>query len=390
MPELLGQFDSIVCFGGEDYWYHNRGHYDMQMMKQWSSKVPVLYINSIGMRPPNPTEGKMFLKRLWRKLKSFKQGLVKVNPNFYVYSPITTPTLRKYKLGRYLLKWQIKYSIKKLKFKSPLIWVACPPAISVIENLESAGMVYQRTDRFEAFEGVDQELIKSYDTELKKRSNMTLYCSSSFMKEDAGREKKAVFIDHGVDFEYFVNAGIQNKEPGDVKLIPRIRVGFVGGIDRHTFDPMLFNKVVERLPDFNFVMVGACSLPEGWCQKKNVHFLGRKDYTEVAHYMAACDILIMPWNKSDWIKACNPIKLKEYMAICRPIVSTPFDELEKYKDYIYIADNVNDFVEGILKASQKKADPDVFHSAVQEHTWEAKQVLSEDILKKQGLQVRAN
>src|SRR4051812_19988359 len=25
-------FDGVICFGGGDWWYHNRGHYDMQMM----------------------------------------------------------------------------------------------------------------------------------------------------------------------------------------------------------------------------------------------------------------------------------------------------------------------------------------------------------------------
>ncbi len=64
----LRSYDGIICFGGEDWWYHNRGHYDMRMMRELSAHMPVLYINSLGMRVPRITEGSMFLRRIVRKL----------------------------------------------------------------------------------------------------------------------------------------------------------------------------------------------------------------------------------------------------------------------------------------------------------------------------------
>ena len=85
-------------------------------------------------------------------------------------------------------------------------------------------------------------------------------------------------------------------------------------------------------------MIGGCSLPDGWCALPNVHFLGRKPYDEVARYMAAMDVLIMPWNHSEWIKACNPIKLKEYLAVGRPVVTTDFPALDGWRDLVRVAD----------------------------------------------------
>ena len=60
-------FDGIVCFGGVDWWYHNRGHYDIQMMRHLRTAYPILYVNSIGMRPQSKKEGRMYYKRLLRK-----------------------------------------------------------------------------------------------------------------------------------------------------------------------------------------------------------------------------------------------------------------------------------------------------------------------------------
>jgi hypothetical protein len=90
-------------------------------------------------------------------------------------------------------------------------------------------------------------------------------------------------VDHGVDYDRFAEAGLaSNSEPEDVRSIERPRVGFIGGIDAHTFDPDLFIEVARRLNDVQFVMVGACSLPDEWCDLSNVIQLGRKPGTRAA------------------------------------------------------------------------------------------------------------
>lgn len=58
----------------------------------------------------------------------------------------------------------------------------------------------------------------------------------------------------------------------------------------------------------------------------------------------------MPWNDSDWIKACNPIKLKEYLAVGRPIVTTDFDALEGWRDLVTVAKGVDAFAAAIRRA----------------------------------------
>jgi hypothetical protein len=36
-------FDGIICLGGEDWWYHNRGHFDFQIMRRLARDWPVLF-----------------------------------------------------------------------------------------------------------------------------------------------------------------------------------------------------------------------------------------------------------------------------------------------------------------------------------------------------------
>ena len=364
--------DGVICFGGEDWWYHNRGHFDMQMMRELSRSVPTLYVNSIGMRVPKVGEGRMFLHRVLRKVKSWGRGFVRIRPGFAVLSPVSVPGRLGAALSKRALALQVRRAARRMGIRRPLVWVACPPGVNALDGLRPVAVVYQRTDRFEAFANVDRELIAGYDRALKRRADLTIFCSRSLHAEEASQCVASHFTDHGVDYEVFASAGASPTEPAPMKSLPRPRVGFVGGIDIHTFDPPLFLEVAAALPEVCFALVGGCSLPEGWCTLPNVRLIGRVPYDEVAGYMAACDVLIMPWNDSEWIKACNPVKLKEYLAIGRPVVSTAFDELTHYQGFVRTARTSAEFAAAIREALEQPHDPGPGRRRVERETWEAK------------------
>jgi hypothetical protein len=45
----------------------------------------------------------------------------------------------------------------------------------------------------------------------------------------------------------------------------------------------------------------------------------------------------MPWLDNEWIRFANPIKLKEYLALGLPVVSTDYPEVEAYRDRVHVA-----------------------------------------------------
>lgn len=380
----MDQYDGIICFGGADWWYHNRGHYDIQMCRQFARRVPVLYVNSIGVRTPSVSEGGMFFRRVVRKLRSWRRGFRQIDDHFAVLSPITVPGRVGRALSRPLLLRQVRRASHHMGIVAPLLWIETPTAASLLDDIDHVGLVYQRTDRYEEFTGVNRGDIEGYDRALKAEAAVTLFCST-YLFEAERTGCRAQFVDHGVHSKRFESAGRVHTDPKDMATLGRPRVGFVGGIDDHTFDVDLFLAVAQGLPDVTFVLVGGSSLPEGWCTRRNVALLGQKDYEQVPDYMAACDVLIMPWNQNEWIRACNPVKLKEYLAVGRPIVTTPFEELRRYEGLVRIAAGARDFTAAIVSAIEDGEDPLPGRDRVREETWTAKANAVDAYLRSAGL-----
>lgn len=375
MDESEGQdgFDGIICIGGEDWWYHNRGHFDFQIMRRIARTRPVLFVNSLAVRMPSIKEKSQFANRMGRKLRSLARGLRRVENNFWVFSPVSVPGPTGTKLTRWALGPQIRLAAYRAGISKPLLWVHCPVGAELIDDIPHEALVLQRTDRFEAFPEADPLVVGPQIAKLKAAADITVYCNPFLMQEEQSQVQRQLLITHGVDLEMFIAAGnARAPGPADVAQLKRPRVGFIGGIDAHTFDPPLFLKVAKAVPEAQFVMVGGCSLPEGWCELPNVTFVGRKPYDTVATYMAAMDVLIMPWNSSDWIKACNPIKLKEYLAVGRPVVTTDFPALERYRDLVRVANTPRGFSDAIKASLRETYDAERARARIASEGWDAK------------------
>lgn len=366
-------YDGIICIGGSDWWYHNRGHFDFQVMRRIARTMPVLYVNSLGVRMPGAAKPGQFAEKMQRKLKSLARGVVNVENGFWVFSPLSVPGRTGQKISGFALAPQIRLAARRAGIKKPLLWMHCPAGAPLIAELDPVGTVMQRTDRFEAFPEGDASLLSEQVASIRKAADLVIYCAPHLMAEEQEKVRSQLLVTHGVDLATFIAEGSKRaRGPADVAIIGKPRVGFIGGIDAHTFDPELFLSVARQLPNANFVMVGGSSIPEQWCTLPNVHFLGRKPYDVIARYMAAMDVLIMPWNKSEWIKACNPIKLKEYLAVGRPVVTTDFLALAEWRDLVRVANEPVAFATAIREALAQPYDPAPARARIANETWDAK------------------
>ncbi|MHC4644445.1 MAG: glycosyltransferase [Planctomycetota bacterium] len=336
-------FDGLLCFGGVDWWYHNRAHSDVQIMLQISKRLPVLFINSLATQPA---------RRIWRKLRSMLKGLRKVSSNMWVFTPIMLPPTKIHWLRRInarLISSQILLVLRFLGIRHWFNWVTVPTASDVLRVLPTRPTIFNRSDRHSRFPEADEQFIKSCEQDLLNDSQAVLYVNKKLMKEDAGPDDRKYYLGHGVDFDRFLEAanGKRVVHP-ELARLKRPIVGFFGAIDDYTVDLELLKFAAESLPDMSFVLVGLSTLDiSDVTSLPNVHYLGFKPYSEIPRLGAGFDVGIMPWLQNEWILYCNPVKLKEYLALGLPIVTTPIPQEDEYGDLMTVARTPQEFIEAI-------------------------------------------
>ncbi len=369
----------FVCFGGEDWWYHNRGHTDMQLMRRFARMGTTLYVNSIVMGKPTIGDGKKFREKVVRKAKSIFKGLEPSGVGFWVYSPFTLPVhhipwVRPF--NQAVLQLQIQRVTRKLRMSNPVVWVVCPVACDTALNIKRSKLVYQRTDRFEDYPNVDVETIAAYDRKLKAEADLTIFVNTSLYDEEAGQCRNAIYLDHGVDFEMFTSAEGNPQRPADIAPIQGPIAGYFGALDGHKLDVGFIEAVADLSPAISFVFVGKASHELlRLAEKKNVWLLGQKPYEQIPDYGKCFDVAILPWAQSRWTQAANPIKLKEYLALGKPVVSTSaFSEVQQYRDVVHVADTPEEFSRKIVEAMAQNGPDQVAarRKRVEHASWDGK------------------
>jgi len=373
--------DGVVCFAAVDWWYHNRGHSECQIMSRLARRVPVLWVNSIGMRAPTPGKTELVLHRYVRKLKSTVKGLRRDEATgMWVYSPLFIPRYnpRMVELNGRLVGLQVSTLLRKLKIKRPAVWATVPTCAPMVERRRWAASVWNRSDEFSAFPEADANLIAPLEQRLLKACDSAVYVNRILFERERRSVKAAEFIGHGVDFNHFASARPDTKPPAtipdELKDLPRPLVGFYGALDDYTVDLELLIKVARHIRPATLLIIGPKAMDiSRLVAEPNVKYLGPVPYAKLPHYAAQFDCALMPWLQNDWIKGCNPIKLKEYLSLGFPVVSIRFAELERYEHLVYGADSHDEFLTQIGRAL-KENNPQLVEQrreSVRNDSWDA-------------------
>ncbi len=371
-PDYPLSGESIVCFAGEDWWYHHP-HSKNHILKRLAGHNRVLFVNSISMGLPSISSPDFFQK-IRRKLRSYLRWLRKVPEGLWVMTPINLPLYGSplaRALNRLLLIVQLRFVMLLLNLRNPIVWVAMPTAADIVSSLGAKLLVYQVSDKYDFNEdsALSRDVIRDMDARLKQRAAVVMYSGRKLYEEAEPRHR--YFLEQAVDFERFANLPLEARS--DIAAIPRPVLGFVGGIDWYTMDAPLVEHVAKVRPDWHWVFIGLKSNAVR-LSAPNIHFFGPKPYSELPSYYRHIDVCVLPWNQHNVFTGYgSAIKVREYLATGKPVVISPLYEY-LHTPGVRIYRSTDEFIELVTDAltcdtpGQRQARQD----AVRNCTWDVR------------------
>lgn len=365
------------------------------LIKHLSKDRKVLWVNSIGLRRPGFNRrdirrvGKKicryFLSQSKRGASCSKLGTAETEikkteyNNVCVVNPLSVPVPNnafERSLSVKLLTRQLRPKIESLNLHDPILWISLPTAVDIVGHLGESGVVYYCGDDFSSLSGVDNVAVTKSEQRLLDNSDLVVTASRALAERfDAHRP---LFLPHGVDYDLFSSPA---KKAADYPDNDQPTAGFYGSLSEW-FDLDLMFDVASALPDWNFVFIGKKEVDLSRLETlDNTYFLGEKSHVDLPSYSRHWQVSMLPFKNNGQIRSCNPLKLMEYLAVGKPIVSTDFPAIHPYREMLHTARTADAFVEAIGLSRYSYSlplYPLALKERVKKETWEEKAaILSE-------------
>lgn len=237
-------------------------------------------------------------------------------------------------------------------------------------------------------EKLPDSIINKYNYMLKDTNNVLVVVTANRIEADLLKNrgnKNYCFACNGVDYKHFmdIDKSIQvENEYLNIINNGKINVGYYGALAKW-FDYDLIRKM-DECNKYNIILFGVKydnSFDKSKIENlKNVHYCGTKKYEILPCYASLMDILTIPFIINDITLSTSPLKLFEYMALHKPIVTSAMPECKKYKS-VLIGENHEEFIKKIDEAFLLKNDDkylDLLDKEALENTWDSK---AEEIIK---------
>ena len=279
----------------------------------------------------------------------------KASDKTYVYSSVD-------------LIWSSKQIIKELKklisklnlSENLIIWSYNPLFIDFIDKINYDLFVFDTVDNWSEHSQYlkitnKRKMLANYK-KIAGKANVIFTVSKDLLRfyENFGRTDSISWIPNGVDYAHYADLEKYNIETGLDEEKRKI-IGYIGTIqDRLDYDLIKF--IAEKNTDKVIVMAGPIwknvqsEIKTKLGNLPNVQFLGRIHFDKAPAYINKFNVCIIPHKIDKFVKSMNPMKMYEYLACGKPVITTEGAGLAEFKEYFYIANDHQKFNDFINKA----------------------------------------
>lgn len=232
--------------------------------------------------------------------------------------------------------------------------------------------IYHCVDLIEGERYIAKHGIKA-EKEAAKKADLVITTSDDLRYRLEPYAKHIETVYNGADYEFF-----QKKkyiEPDALKNIPTgKRVMYVGNIGLR-INYKLLEKIVKSDPEMQLILIGPINQREFRGQElfehNNVHYLGPQKMKDVPDFLKYTDACLIPFICNDLTRCIYPLKINEYLSVGKPILTTPFTNLDDFFEVINIFNDEISFHKGLTKIIEAKENEiDKRKAIAKQNRWE--------------------
>ncbi|SDC89432.1 Glycosyltransferase involved in cell wall bisynthesis [Sanguibacter gelidistatuariae] len=271
---------------------------------------------------------------------------------------------------------------RRLRLVDPLLWVNDPAGATLV-RLSAWPSLYDITDDWLVAKRSPEQHAKLLSDEnlLLAACSAVVVCSPA-LAESKGTRRQVVLIPNAVDVEAFREP---RRRPVD---LPREPIAlYVGTVHADRIDLPLCVHLAEELNRSGhgtLVLVGPALLTSGQracLLAAGIVLLGARPHLDIPAYLQHAEVLVVPHVVDPFTDSLDPIKLYEYQAIGRPVVSTPvagFRDLKNPVTHIAEGSGFTEAVIGILLSPHLPTGPGPLMPGIP--TWAERVVAMQKVL----------
>jgi glycosyltransferase involved in cell wall biosynthesis len=211
-----------------------------------------------------------------------------------------------------------------------------------------------------------------YETEYAPLADAIVCTADPLYRKISGSlpGKPVYLVPNGCDWNHFSKALAEKKHTLE-NLPPASgpKIGYIGAWAPWV-DEGWIRKAAEDIPGAQILIVGPRLREDCGPLGPNVHFLGYRDYETLPDILAYLDVCIIPFRKSRITESTNPVKVYEYLAAGKPVVSSDLPEVNKLRPYVHLASSPEQFVRQILECAASPSGARQRSLAAKAHSWE--------------------
>ena len=366
---------NIIYFTTRD-WDSQRGTQE-QIMSRLAKTNKVLVIES-AISPLAILDRPYLGKRIIRSLKG-----VRKNGNLFIYTfPMVLPfgnTLPFIKKINFKIELKfIRRIMEKLKIHDPIHIIIYPYFIDFVGKLGEKMVIAYFVDdsTAEIKDPAERQALQKKIRYLCKKADIVLTTSTALYNEMKHFNKNTFFVPNGVDANHFMKALLpETRIPDSIRNISKPIVGFMGIIDNRLDVPLML-KLAKNHPKWSIVFVGKVKKKyvniAALKKLKNVHFLGMQKPEDLPAFIKAFDVCLIPYVDSQLTRNIYPLKLHEYLATGKPVVSTNMPELYPFKEVVRISKDYKEFEDNIIKSLKEDKEENKLKriAIAKQNTWD--------------------